>query len=376
MSSSLAVPSSVEPARLVRPDLLQALSGVSDPRAARGVRHRLAAVLGVAVSAVLAGAKSYTAISEWVQDASVDVLAELGVGEGRAPSESTIRRTLARVDGDWFDAVIGAWMRTRTGDLAGRRVIAVDGKTVRGARSGDRAAPHLVSGLDHGLGVVLGQVQVAFKSNEIPALRTLLEPFDLAGVVVTADAMHTQKDTATYITDRGADYVLTVKGNQPGLLARCKALPWNQVPSVSTTGRGHGRRMTRTIKVVQAPGVLDFPGAVQVAQLRRTRTIKGKKSIEVVYLITSMDARQGSPSQLAAWVQGHWAIENCLHWVRDVTFDEDRSQIRTGHGPHVMATLRNTAISLLRLAGWTNIAQALRHHARNARRPLTLLLTC
>jgi predicted transposase YbfD/YdcC len=327
------------------------------------------------------------AISEWVQDAGVDVLAELGVDEGRSPSESTIRRTLTRVDGDWLDALIGAWMRTRTGDRAGPRVIAVDGKTVRGARSGDRTASHLVSGLDHALGVVLGQV--ALKSNEIPALRTLLEPFDLTGVVVTADAMHTQKDTATYITDRGADYVLTVKGNQPGLLARCKALAWNQVPATTTTGRGHGRRITGTIKVVHAPGVLDFPGAVQVAQLRRTRTVKGKKSVEVVYQITSMDARQGSPDQLAAWVQGHWAIENSLHWVRDVTFDEDRSQIRTGHGPHVMATLPNTAISLLRLAGWTNTTisllrlagwtnttQALRHHARDARRPHTLMLTC
>lgn len=351
------------------------LAVVTDPRSARGIRHRLAVVLAVAVSAVAAGAMSYTAISEWAQDAGSVVLARLGI-DGPPPCESTIRRTLARVDGDLFDEVIGAWMRTRTGTLNWRRVIAIEGKSVRGARGEDRAAPHLVAALDHTLGVVLGQVKVADKSNEIPALRTLLKAFDLTGVVVTADAMHTQKDTATYITDRGGDYVLTVKGNQPGLLGRCKTLPWTQVPAHTSTGRSHRRRITRTIKVIQAPDLIDFPGAKQVAQLRRTRTIRGKKSTEIVYVVTSTPAHQGRPEQLAEWVQGHWSIENSLHWVRDVTFDEDRSQIRTGHGPQVMATLRSTVISLLRLAGSDNIAKALRHHARDPKRPLTLLLTC
>jgi len=157
------------------------------------------------------------------------------------------------------------------------------------------------------LGVVLGQVQVDAKSNEIPALRTLLEVFDLVGAVVTADAMHTQTTTATYITGRGGHYVLTVKGNQPGLLARCKALPWAKIRAATALDRGHGRRVRRTIKVAAAPAVLDFAGAVQVAQIRRTRTIAGKKSVEVVYVITSMPSTQASPTQIAAWVQGHWA---------------------------------------------------------------------
>jgi predicted transposase YbfD/YdcC len=245
-----------------------------------------------------------------------------------------------------------------------------------GAKAAGKVAPHLVAALDHVLGVVLGQVQVEEKSNEIPALRTLLEVFDLAGAVVTADAMHTQTTTAAYITGRGGHYVLTVKANQRGLLRRCKALPWTKIRAASILDRGHGRRVRRTIKVAAAPALLDFPGAVQVAQIRRTRTMNGKKSVEVVYVITSMPTTDASPTQIAAWVQGHWAIENQLHWVRDVVYDEDRSTVRTGHGPRVMATLRSTAISLLRLAGATNIAAAIRHHARNAARPVELLLTC
>jgi predicted transposase YbfD/YdcC len=147
------------------------------------------------------------------------------------------------------------------------------------------------------------------------------------------------------------------------------------VPARRVTSKGHGRRATRTIKVVTAPAWVEFAGAVQVAQVRRTVTRKGKKTVEVVYLITSADTREASPTTLAAWVQGHWGIENKLHWVRDVTFDEDRSRVRTGSAPHVMATLRNLAISLLRLAGSTNIAHALRHHAADNRRPLALLAT-
>jgi len=254
-------------------------------------------------------------------------------------------------------------------------VIAIDGKSIRGARTNDTTAPHLVAAYDHRHGVVLGQLAVAAKSNEIPAVRTLLAGFDLAGVVVTVDAMHTQTDTAQLIVDGGGDYVFTVKKNQPKLYAACKALPWRDVPARRVRSRGHGRRVTRTIKVVTAPAWVEFRGAAQVAQVRRTVTSKGNKTVEVVYLITSADTRAASPSTLAAWVQGHWGIENRLHWVRDVTFDEDRSQVRIGAGPQVMATLRNLAISLLRLAGWTNIAHAVRHHAADSKRPLALLTT-
>ena len=217
---------------------------------------------------------------------------------------------------------------------------------------------------------------MAAKSNEIPAVRDLLACFDLTEAVVTVDAMHTQIDTAIAITAAGGDYVFTVKKNQPGLHQRCKDLPWKDVPGHRVTTTGHGRRVTRTIKVVTAPAWVDFPGAAQIAQVRRIVTKSGRKSVEVVYLITSADHHGAPPATLAGWIQGHWGIDNRLHWVGDVTFDEDRSQVRTGNAPQVMATLRNTTISLLRLTGTTNIAKALRHHARHPDQAITCLLTC
>ena len=163
--------------------------------------------------------------------------------------------------------------------------------------------------------------------------------------------------------------------HQPSLHAACKDLPWADVPAHSTLTTGHGRRARRTIKVVAAPTWIGFVRAAQIAQLRRTVTRAGKKTVEVVYVNTSADHQGAPPPVLAAWVQGHWAIENQLHWVRDVTYDEDRSQVRTAHAPRVMATVRNTAISLLRMTGWTNIAAGLRHHARHPEHTITCLLT-
>ncbi len=290
-----------------------------------------------------------------------------------------MRKLFARLDVVALDRQLGVLAWTRTRHVGGRRVVAIDGKTVRGARTKDREAPHLVAALDHQAGLVLGQVAVAAKSNEIPAVRDLLAGFeraDLHGCVITLDAMHTQTDTADLILTAGADYVFTVKANQPGLLARLKALPWAQVPAHRSTTTGHGRRATRTIKILDAPTWTGFAGAAQVAQLRRTVTKAGKKSVEVVYLITSAEHAQAPPAVLAGWVQEHWSIENRLHWVRDVSYDEDRSQVRTGNSPHVMASLRNAAIGLLRLTGWDNIAAALRHHARDPDRAINCLLTC
>jgi len=359
--------------------LLELLAAVADPRRPRGIRHGLPGILSVGIAAVLSGARSFAAIGHWVADADADLLAALGLRGGRGPSESAIRRAFGQLDADKLDAVLAGWLWTRTRVVGQQQMIAINGKTVRGARTRDTcgntvsAAPHLVAAFDHGCGAVLGQLAVTAKSNEIPAVRTLLAGFDLKGVVVTVDAIHTQTDTAQLIVEAGGDYVFTVKGNQPALYAACKALPWRDVPARSVTSQGHGRRVTRTIKAVTAPAWIEFAGAVQVAQLRTTITRKGKKTVEVIYLITSADALRASAATLAAWVQGHWGIENRLHWVTDVTFDEDRSQVRTGAAPQVMATLRNLAISLLRLAGWTNIAHALRHHAANNRRPLTLL---
>ena len=353
--------------------LLDLLAQVPDPRKRRGRRHPLAGLLAVGIAAVIAGSKSFAAIGQWAADAGPEALAALGAIRGAA-DESTFRRAFALVSPDVLDRVLGAWLWTRAVRAGGRLVIAIDGKTVRGAKNKDGKAPHLVAALAHGIGAVLGQAAVETKSNEIPAVRDLLKAFaSLAGAVITIDALHTQNDTAQAITGRGADYVMTVKGNMPTLYRQLKQLPWAAIPAVSSVSTDHGRRSRRTIKAALAPAWIGFAGAAQVAQVRRTVTKKGKKTVEVVYLITS--DRDASPATLAAWIRGHWEIENKLHWVRDVTYQEDKSLVRTGNAPRVMASLRSLAISLLRLDGHSNIAAANRHHARDPQRTLNLLQT-
>jgi predicted transposase YbfD/YdcC len=351
--------------------LLDLLAQVPDPRKKRGRRYRLDGLLAVGISAVIAGSKSFAAIGQWAADAGPEVLAVLGAARGPA-DESTFRRVFALVSADVLDRVLGAWLWTRAVQAGGRLVIAIDGKTVRGAKNKNGKAPHLVAALAHGIGAVLGQVAVDAKSNEIPAVRELLKAFaDLAGAVLTIDAMHTQHDTARAILSRGADYVMTVKANMPTMYQQLKKLPWARVPAVSSVSKDHGRRARRTIKIALAPAWIEFDGAAQVAQLRRTVTKKGKKTVEVVYLITS--DRGAGPAVLAAWARGHWHIENKLHWVRDVTYQEDKSLVRAGNTPRVMASLRSLAISLLRLDGHPSIAAANRHHAREPERTLKLL---
>jgi predicted transposase YbfD/YdcC len=390
LSSSPVVPVHSQPASapadardrdgapLVSTGLLSLLAQVTDPRKRRGIRHTATSIVAVALAATLAGARSFTAITEWAADAPAEALARLGVRR-RPPSEPTIRRLLSRLPADTLDTVIGAWMWLRTSTIGGRRVIAFDGKTLRGARDTAGNLTHLLAGLCQRTGVVLGQVRVGAKTNEIPMLAGLLTVLDINGAVITADAMHCQRDTAQTIRDRGGHYILTVKGNQPNLRKRVKSLPWKDIPPLAISREhGHGRQDTRTLKATELTSGIGFPGAAQVLRLTRTRTIRktGKRTRETVYAITSLTVADAGPEQIATWLRGHWMIENRLHWIRDVDYDEDRSQIHTGSGPQVMATLRNTAIGLLRLAGHTSIATALRYHTRDFNRPVELLLTC
>src|ERR1700728_271862 len=260
--------------------LLDLLAQVPDPRKRRGRRHPLAGLLGVGSAAGIAGSRAFAAIGQWASDAGPEALAVLGAARGPA-EESTFRRAFALVSADILDRVLGAWLWTRAVQAGGRLVIAVDGKTVRGAKSKAGKAPHLVAALAHGIGAVLGQVAVDAKSNEIPAVRDLLKAFgSLAGVILTLDAMHTQHDTANASLARQADYVMTVKANMPTLCRHLKQLPWTGVPSFSSVSTDHGRRARRTIKAVLAPAWIGFAGAAQVAQVRRTVTKKGRKTVE------------------------------------------------------------------------------------------------
>jgi predicted transposase YbfD/YdcC len=365
---------------------VMALGQVPDQRDPRGVVHALPGVLATAVAAVLTGARSATAVAEWAGDAPQQVLAELGVfrdpltGVYRAPDESTFRRILAGVNADALDDAVGRWIiasRPGSDGPAGRQVYSVDGKTLRGSGTAGGQV-HLLAVLDQRTGAVLGQVDVAGKTNEITRFQPLLDPLDLSAVVVTADALHTQREHARWLTEtKQAGYLFTVKKNQPRLYRQLKALPWTKVPVQDETGdRGHGRYDIRRLQAVTCTGALalDFPHAVQALRIRRRRLnlATGRWSTITVYAITNLSTADAGPADLADWLRGHWAIET-LHHIRDVTYGEDASRIRTGNAPRAMATLRNTAISLLRLAGITTIAKALRHNSRNPYRPLQLI---
>lgn len=369
-----------EGAQLLRSDLLDVLASVPDPRDRRGRRYSLMALLAIAILAVAAGMRGYAGFATWAATAPDEVLARLGV-RFRRPSEKTFRSVFARLDpadldrrlGGYFTALAAAQQPADGRLLA----VAVDGKTVRGARRGGATAAHLVSVFAHCARLVLGQLAVADKTNEIPVVRRLLRLFGQVRLLVTVDAMHTQRATAKLICGHlRSHYLMTVKSNQPAVLARITALPWARVPVTHTDiEHRHGRVETRRLKTLTTTRGLGFPYARQIVQITRERHVlaTGARAVEVIHAICSLPFEQAPPAVIAAWLRGHWGIENSVHWVRDVTFDEDRSTVRTGAAPQVMACLRNTAINLHRLAGATNIAEACRTTAFTNGKALSLL---
>jgi predicted transposase YbfD/YdcC len=287
------------------------LATVADPRARRGIRHRLGVVLTAVTCAVLVGCRSYTAIGEWVADLPVELAPVLGTDTGRRPSETMIRRLLQTIDADRFAAVVGAWLAAQipTPQPGSRRVIAVDGKTLRGSRTRDRPARHVLAACDHSTAVVLASTDVDTKTNEITRFGALLDQIpDLAGMVVTADALHCQREHVTYLQRRNAHWIWTVKGNQPGLHQQLAALPWRDVPDADRhTARGHGRRDIRTLKILSISTGIAFPDATQAMQIRRRRRRLDQPrrfTTETVYAITDLQPHQAKPWQLADWIRG------------------------------------------------------------------------
>lgn len=353
------------------------LQTLADPRSRRGKRHPFVAVLLVACSAVTAGAQSFAAIGQWAKNAPQDVLTRLGartataLGVRVAPSGATIRRVILHTCPGGLADLLGC-------EPDGSQTVAVDGKSARGSRHGTTPAAHLLAAMT-GSGQTVTQLRVPGKTNEITCFAALLEPFDLTGITVTADALHTQRDHARFLVEgKKAHYAFTVKKNQKGLYEQLRTLPWQKATAKfydRTTG--HGRLETRVVQALTVTELgVDFPHAVQVAKIVRHRTsvTTGKRSRETVYVITDLSSRQASPERIAKIVRSQWVIENRLHFVRDTAYREDASKIRTGHGPENMAALRSFAINQLRAAGHTNIAAGLREMAlRPFERPLTLL---
>src|SRR2546421_3319449 len=253
------------------------------------------------------------------------------------------------------------------------------GKTVRGARSGEQAAPHLLAFCTHQSQETFWQVRVDEKTNEIPVAKQVLPVLPIWQRVCTADALHTHAEFLRLMHTLGAETVLTVKGNQPTLyedLATYFADPQARYLQAETVDRRRGRTEVRTIKVTTEMNAYlapPWPFVAQVAQLTRTVIKADKTTREVVYLITTLTASKASPERLLDLNRGHWSIENRTHYVRDVTFGEDRSRLRTGNAPQILAAFRNLAITLIHRFGSSQITATRHHFASCPQQALALL---
>jgi predicted transposase YbfD/YdcC len=336
-------------------DLRVVFGQIADPRDQRGRRHGLVAALMLVQAAVVSGATTFAAIRHWITRAPEHVLAECGIRPGprtgllRAPHPDTICRLLERLDPAELDAAFARHRRRQMteelhddGELIG---LAVDGKAMRGTAHGDVRARHRMGAFLHEDAIMVATCDVDGKTNEINAFEPLLDQIaDLTNVVVTGDAMHTQRKHAAYLHSRGAHFVFPVLGNQPGLFDQLDALPWADAPlGWLTYDRGHGRQEIRTIQTMPAPKNIRFPSARQVFLIERhVHDLTGKLLSSIAVLgVTDLTPAQAGPRRIAEFARGQWPIENRDHYVRDVTLGEDHCRVRTGSAPSILATMHS-----------------------------------
>jgi predicted transposase YbfD/YdcC len=327
-------------------------AGLEDPRSGNAQRHALDEIMMIALVAMLCGAESCVDMALFGRSKEPLLRRFLRL-PGGVPSHDTFSRIFRLLDPAAFEACFARYLAALATRVAG--VVAIDGKTARRSfdRQTGRAPLHLISAWACEQRLVLGQLRVADRSNEIPALPELLALLVLDGCIVTTDAMHCQKDTAQAILDRGGDYALALKANQPALYEDVRLLLDDpQAPPddlASTTDGDHGRIETRRAEVVHdvawLAGTHAFPGLKAIAKLTAAREQDGKTTTATRYYLLS---RPLSAARFLAVVRAHWQIENCLHWVLDVVLDEDLARARKDHAPENLARLRRFALNVLR----------------------------
>lgn len=348
---------------------------LEDPRLERSRLHNLLDILAITICAVICGADSWVDVQKY-GIAKHDWLKRFLQLPNGIPSHDTFGRVFAAILPEQFQACFAAWM-AEVAERLGLHQIAIDGKTLRGShdRGRGKVALHLISAWAVENHLSLGQQAVDDKSNEITAIPKLLEVLDLHGALVTIDAMGCQKEIAQQIVEQGGDYVLAVKENQPKLYEEIAQLEqaalekeYAGCSSYAEQERSHGRQELRACWVLTDLESLQerskWLGLQSVIVVVRERTAGEKNTCEKHYYISN---RQLSAERFLGAIRGHWGIENSLHWVLDVTFDEDKSRIRKDHGPENFALLRRMAVSLLKaegskgsirgkrlIAGWNN----------------------
>jgi predicted transposase YbfD/YdcC len=343
------------------PSLESQLATIPDPRAARGQRHPWQSLLRLVVLGLLAGANTQRGLARFGANLCRAHLRRLGFRQ--APSQPTLHRLLAQVEvaklealvQTWLPPLEAAWRKRAAGWLDG---IAVDGKTLRGARKLGATEVHLLSACSGPPGVVLAQVAVPEGTTEAAAVGALLAQLPLHERTVTFDAAFTQWAVAQQVLTQGGAYFMVVKGNQPTLLADIAAATARRghcTGQAETVQSAHGRIERRTLWAAPATAVrehvLGWPQARQIVELHRQTVLKrsGRLYQETAYAVTSLGPAHANAADLLQLWQAHWTIESQVHWVRDAVFGEDRSTTRTGRAPQVFAAFRNLALSLLRL---------------------------
>ena len=334
-------------------------SELEDPRMVSKCDHNLMEILIIAVCGVLCGAQGWTDIEEFgrVKEAWLRKFLVLANG---IPSHNTFGRVFALLDGEVFQRCFIRWVE-QVFTLSEHQVIAIDGKTLRGSKTGSKAAIHMVSAWASANGLVLGQLKVAEKSNEITAIPELLELLDVRGCLVTIDALGCQKKIAQTIREEQGDYLLRVKDNQGNLYQDLEdwfkygdqvAFTNMAMAYAETINKDHGRLEIRRCWALDDPLAFDYirhfegwTDLTSIVRVQRERRFPDHTETETAYYISSLPA---DAARILDATRHHWGIENSLHWVLDVIFREDDSRIRIGNAPQNMAVLRHIALNLLK----------------------------
>lgn len=329
-------------------------SAVKDPRINRQKKHQLQDIFFITLCAVICGADNWVMIETFGKAKKAWLTEVLGLEHG-IPSHDTFGDVFAAIDTEQFSACFSRWVADLA-EVTSGEIIAIDGKTVRRSldKASGKAAIHMVSAWAQQNHLVLGQVKVDDKSNEITAIPKLLKQLDLKGTVVTIDAMGCQTAIAQQIIEQEGDYVLSLKGNQGTLHEDVET--WftsTLAPAVGSVDidAGHGRVETRSVRVSDDIEWLrerhpHWKGLKSIIAVTAIRELKGKVETETRYFISSLDG--SDPARLGKAIRAHWSVENNLHWVLDVAFDEDRNRTRTGNSAANLAIIRHIALNLIK----------------------------